>query len=270
MPKWPLNPQKQPALLSPRAGHMDPESKKTAWRQATQREKGVSPQGDGNRKPEDLKVLHLNTPFCITIVQCCSERTCFGVLQQKGVLAPRDLESAVMRDVGELSAILGRCQNLRKLLLLQCMLHPFVVLRQFGFLAFCNGSSLETSHCGFQDCTANNPYMLEHLEPCPNKLRCGAYIHHKSFCSQPYFQCVQSYTSKAIVLFIHSHDELFQESATIYAKHHDAILCCFRMMPCFVGSFRGRWGCDAYCAKLYTLSDSLVQWKFMVPRRWWT
>ena len=116
------------------------------------------------------------------------------------------------------------------------MLHPFVVLRQFGFLAFCNGSSLETSHCGFQDCTANNPYMLEHLEPCPNKLRCGAYIHHKSFCSQPYFQCVQSYTSRAIVLFIHSHDELFQDSATIYAKHHDAILCCFRMMPCFVVS----------------------------------
>lgn len=176
-------------------------NKKTAWRQGTQSKKGVSPQRGW--KPETWRcciwTLHLHH-----IVKCCSERTCFGVLQQKGVLAPRDLESAVVRDVGELSAILGRCQNLRKLLLLQCMLHPFVVLRQFGILVFCNGSSLETSHCGFQDCTANNPYMLEHLEPCPNKLRCGAYIHHKSFCSQPHFQCVQSYTTRAIVLFLHS------------------------------------------------------------------
>lgn len=85
-PKWPLNPQKQPALRYLRElVNIEPESKKTAWRQATQREKGVSPQRDGNRKPEGFAFEH---SICITLLNAVQKELVLVSYNRKACLRP--------------------------------------------------------------------------------------------------------------------------------------------------------------------------------------
>ena len=76
---------KTAALRSRRAGHMDPESKKQLGGKQPNAKKGFHLKG---METGNLKVLHLNTPFCITLLNVVQKELALVSYNRKACLRP--------------------------------------------------------------------------------------------------------------------------------------------------------------------------------------
>ena len=174
--------------------------KKTAWRQTTQREKGVSPQRDGNRKPEGVAFEH---SICITLLNAVPKELVLVSYNRKACLRPWFRKCSNERCWWTIS-------NFREMP--KSKKTPFIYcnaccirLLYLDNLAFW----LSAMEVASKPATVAFRIAQQTIHICwniwnPVRTNSGVGIHNKSFCSQPCFQCVQSYTTRAIVLFIHS------------------------------------------------------------------